>query len=106
MVKGNSFEEFALNTIKALGDSYKGVKVRIKVIYDKRNFTALPSYTNYDWIELMSVPKELSKIKILAKDKMAKSAPTHLEGADEVKNEIIEIDSKVPSTKTEDDLPF
>lgn len=105
-VKGNSFEEFALNTIKALGDSYKGVKVRIKVIYDKRNFTALPSYTNYDWIELMTVPKEQSKIKILAKDKMAKSAPSYLEGANEVKNEIIEIDSKVPSDTTEDDLPF
>jgi hypothetical protein len=107
-VKGNTFEEFALNTIKALGDSYKGVKVRIKVIYDKRNFTALPSYTNYDWIELMTVPQEQSKIKILAKDKMAKDAPKYLEGADKVENEIIEIASSKPvlEVDTVDDMPF
>lgn len=106
LVKGNTFEEFALNTIKALGDKYKGVKLRIKVIYDKRNFTALPSYTNYDWIELMTIPKEESKIKILAKDKMAKDAPKYLEGAEKVKNEIIEIAGKVPTDTTVDDLPF
>jgi hypothetical protein len=114
-VKGNTFEEFCNNIIAALGDSYKGVKVRIKVVYDKRNFTALPSYTNYDWIELMTVPKEESKIKILAKDKMTKSAPKRLEGADEKENEI-EIESTTkkepelalasPETKNEDDLPF
>lgn len=114
-VKGNTFEEFCLNIIDAIGDAYKGVKVRIKVIYDKRNFTALPSYTNYDWIELMTVSKEESKIKILAKDKMTKSVPKKLEGADEKENEI-EIEStteKEPELaiadaggKSEDDLPF
>ena len=105
-VKGNSFEEFARNTIVALGDKYKGVKIRIKVIYDKRNFTALPAYTNYDWIELMTVPMEQSRIKILAKDKMVKDAPKYLEGADKVENEIIEIATKPVVEKTEDDLPF
>ena len=113
-VKGNTFEEFCTNVIKAIGDSYKGVKVRIKVVYDKRNFTALPSYTNYDWIELMTISKEASKIKILAKDKMTKSAPKELKGADEKENEI-EIESttnKEPElalaspVQNEDDLPF
>jgi len=111
-VKGNTFEEFCTNVIAAIGESYKGVKVRIKVVYDKRNFTALPSYTNYEWIELMTVPVEDSKIKILPKDKMTKSAPKNLAGADEKENEI-EIESiTVKETtinvapQTEDDLPF
>jgi hypothetical protein len=113
-VQGATFESFCNNVITAIGNSYKGVKVRIKVVYDKRNFTALPSYTNYEWIELMTVSKEDSKIKILAKDKMTKSAPKELKGADEKLNEI-EIEStntKEPeldiiATETkEDDLPF
>jgi hypothetical protein len=103
-VKGDTFEQFALNTIKALGNSYKSLKVRIKVVYDKRNFTALPAYTNYDWIEPMTIPKEQSRIKILAKDKMAKSAPSYLEGADKVENEI-QMDSKSTISNV-DDLPF
>lgn len=115
-VKGNTFEEFCNNVIATLGTAYLGVKVRIKVVYDKRNFTALPSYTNYDWIEPMTVSKEDSKIKILGKDKMVKSAPKQLAGADEKENEIEVASTTVAEpevafatpepTKTEDDLPF
>lgn len=114
-VKGNTFEEFCKNVINAIGTAYKGVKVRIKVVYDKRNFTALPSYTNYDWIEPMSVPKEQSKIKIVAKDKMVKSAPKQLAGADEKENEIEiavsndkepELALASPVVESEDDMPF
>lgn len=108
-VKGNTFEEFCKNAIAAIGDSYKGVKVRIKVVYDKRNFTALPSYTNYEWIELMTIPASESKIKILAKDKLVKSLPKNLKGADEKENEI-EIETNKATTKqpeeSKDDLPF
>jgi hypothetical protein len=115
-VEGVTFEDFCKNTITAIGDSYKGVKIRIKVVYDKRNFTALPSYNNYDWIELMTVPKSESKIKILDKDKMIKSTPSTLDGADEKLNEIEvastsqkndDIAFAVPTLeKEEDDLPF
>jgi len=114
-VKGVTFEEFCKNVIAAIGDSYKGVKVRIKVIYDKRNFTALPSYTNYEWIEPMTISKENSKIKILAKDKMEKSTPTNLKGADEKENEIEIASTTVKEpvfaiattpTETVDDLPW
>lgn len=114
-VKGNTFEEFCTSVINTVGDTFKGVKVRIKVVYDKRNFTALPSYTNYEWIEPMTVLKENSKIKIIAKDKMTKSVPKKLEGADEKLNEI-EIESNVvetveelvglPAPTTTEDLPF
>lgn len=116
-VEGKTFEDFCVNAIATIGDSYKGVKVRIKVVFDKRNFTALPAYTNYEWIEKMTISKEDSKIKILAKDKMVKSAPKKLEGGDDKLNEIevasttkeekeIAFASTPDIPKEEDDLPF
>jgi len=112
-VEGLTFEEFCLSVVKALGTSNEGVKIRIKVIYDKRNFTALPAYTNYEWIELMSIPASESKIKILNKDKMEKDIPANLEGANLRKNEIEENTSlslltDLPSgdEKKEDEMPF
>jgi hypothetical protein len=104
-VKGDTFEEFCKATIAALGDSYKGVKVRIKVVYDKRNFTSLPKYTNYTWIERMTVPKEESEIKIFTSDRLTKLIPKRIEGADEdVKNILSEIPEK-PKVD-EDELPW
>jgi hypothetical protein len=101
-VKGDTFEEFCKATIAALGDSYKGVKVRIKVVYDKRNFTSLPKYTNYTWIERMTVPKEDSEIKIFSGDRLTKFIPKKIEGADEeVKNVLAEI-----PTEKKEDMPF
>lgn len=112
-VSGTTFEEFCKNVIKAVGDSNKGVKIRFKIVYDKRNFTALPSYTNYTWIELMTVPKSESKITILKKDKMEKDVPTNLEGANNRRNEIEEkafdLDFTLAKSKPDDNqdiLPF
>lgn len=102
-VGGETFEEFCKATLNALGDSYKGVKVRIKVVYDKRNFTSLPKYTNYTWIERMTVPKEESEIKIFGSDRLTKFIPKRIEGADEnVKN----ILNDIPVEKKEEEIPF
>lgn len=102
-VKADSFEEFARATIKALGESYKGVKIRIKVVYDRRNFTALPRYTNYTWIEKMTVPKEESEIKIFTSDKLTKTMPRRIEGADESVTNILNKDEGVTPSN---EIPF
>ena len=65
-----TFQEFAETVVRLLGDKFKDKKVRIKVIYDRNNFTSLPSYTRYVWIETMDTPKEESKIRVLGIDKM------------------------------------
>jgi hypothetical protein len=102
-VKADTFKEFCESTIAMLGDSYKGVKVRIKVVYDKRNFTSLPKYTNYTWIERMTIPKEESEIKIFSSDRLSKSVPKKIAGADEdVKNVLTEINVATDEEK----LPF
>lgn len=65
-----SFKDFCEKTISILGDKYKGKKVRVKVIYNYSNYTALPNYVPF--IESMDVPKEESKLDILSIDKMTK----------------------------------
>lgn len=108
-VEGDTFEAFSNATIAALGNSYKGKKIRIKVVYDKRNYTSLPSYLNYQWIESMDIPTEKSAIEILSKDKMVRDLPAKMEGANTVIN-IIEKKSNTTNgsalEKDTEDLPF
>ena len=70
IIEGADFKSFCEDTVRLLGDAYKGVKVRIKVIYNYNNFTTLPRYVPF--IEQMSVPKAESKLEILSIDKMTK----------------------------------
>lgn len=71
--EANTFEEFAKAIVGLLGDNYKDKKVRIKVVYDRNNFTSLPSYTRYVWIEPMTISKEESKMRVLSIDKMSRT---------------------------------
>ena len=66
----NDFDHLTEHTLKVFGDKYKGVKVRVKVIYSNSNYTSLPPYTPF--IENMNVPKEESKLEILSIDKMVR----------------------------------
>jgi hypothetical protein len=101
-VNADTFADFCKSTIAVLGDAYKGKKVRIKVVYDKRNFTSLPKYTNYTWIESMTIPKEESEIKIFSNDRLTKLMPKKIAGADEdVKNILTE-----SKPVEEEKLPF
>lgn len=90
-ITATSFSDLATKFVAALGSSYKGTKIRLKVVYDKKNWTSTPDYGKYVWIEPMTVPKDKSKIRIMDIDKMARdSAP-----------------SGTPTTnKPKEDLPF
>ena len=64
-----SFKEVATAIVSVLGDTYKGKKVRIKVVYDwQEKYTCLPNYSSFRFIESMSIPKEDSTIQILSID--------------------------------------
>lgn len=111
LFESDSFKQFA-DTIKSkIGDKYKGVQLRIKVVYDYNDWATLPSYTKFPWIEKMEdVPTlDKSKIKILENvDKMAKSN----DKPDKVKKEanpFSDNNSDEGAAITEsksDDLPF
>jgi hypothetical protein len=72
-----SFKEFAEKTIQILGDSYVGVKIRVKFVYSGK-YTSLPKPWKPRFIERMDnngyygEPKGDSKIKILSIDQMTR----------------------------------
>lgn len=66
----SNFDEFTEMVIRILGESYKNVPVRIKLVYNNKGYTTLPNYAVYTFIENMNVTK--SKIKKLAIDVFVK----------------------------------
>ena len=96
--KADDFEEFAKTTINLLGDSYKGKKVRVKVVYSDTGYTSLPQYWKFRFIESMDVLKENSKIKMMSIDKVTREPKP-----DVVETTLNPIEVKA---KVNDDLPF
>lgn len=90
-----NFTDFANRYIQVLGSTYKNVKVRLKVVYDRKNWTSTPEYGKYKWIEPMSVPTDKSKIRILTIDKMSRDSMPKMENQDQATKE-----------QPKDSLPF
>lgn len=105
---GNSFKEFALNTVKVLKGNFEGKKVRAKIVYDYRGYTSLANNPDFRFIEPMSVLKEKSEISILDNDRMTRD---NIKGNERKNNVINIIDSEDPSlnnrpTSNKTDIPF
>jgi hypothetical protein len=101
-----SFKEFAESVVRVLGKRYEGKRVRIKVVYSGK-YTSLPSYTKFQFIESMDIPKEKSKIKILSLDKMSREVKPDVETPTIDPISVLTSDLKSPSnTGTTENLPF
>jgi hypothetical protein len=100
-INATGFDDFAKKFIQVLGTSYKGVKVRIKVVYDRKNWTSTPEYGKYAWIEPMTIPKEKSKIRPLTIDKLTRTEAPIMR-----KKDGSDTNTTSTSPKSEGDLPF
>lgn len=60
-LSGSTMEEFSAAIIKCLGNSYVGVKVRLKLVFNTKDYLSFPKM---NFIELMSVPASSSRLKI------------------------------------------
>ena len=93
-----SFEQFCNKVISDIGKSYYSKELRIKLVYDKKNWPTLPA-----WPTMFEDPTKISdadsKMTITQWDKVE---PTVVEMDADVKPEDI---PPLPK-KTEDDLPF
>jgi len=98
--EAETFKDFAESVVNIIGKNNEGKKVRIKVVYDRNNFTSLPSYTRYVWIESMDVSDEESKIRILSIDKMQRTQ------SDREVDSPNPFDNSTNSSESKDDLPF
>ena len=65
----NSFKEFVNKTISLIGDSYKDVKLRVKMVYSGK-YTSLPSYWKFRFIERMDAERKITWMSIDEKDRV------------------------------------
>ena len=94
-----SFEGWAEEIANYLNRADKSKLLRVKVVYNNKNYTTLPTYAKYTFIEPMSIPKEESSIIELGIDKFTRSVI-----ADQESN--IDPLNTVEETSNENGLPF
>lgn len=73
----NTFNEFVTFVANKINERSKGVKLRVKFVYDNKGYVNTPDYVSSTtpWIESMTVSEEDSKIKILPNDVMVRTQP-------------------------------
>lgn len=100
---GESFKEFAEWIVTLLNAADKTKKLRVKVVYNNKGYTTLPSYAKYTFIEPMELPEgQTSKIAQLNIDQFVRPVV-----ADEEKKEVNPLGTLGNTTAEKtDDLPF
>lgn len=94
-----SFEGWAEEVANYLNRADKSKLLRVKVVYNNKNYTTLPTYAKYTFIEPMSVSKEESSIIELGIDKFTRSVIADQESDKDPLNVVEE-------TPDENGLPF
>ena len=94
-----SFEGWAEEVANYLNRADKSKLLRVKVVYNNKNYTTLPTYAKYTFIEPMSISKGESSIIELGIDKFTRSVI-----ADQESN--IDPLNTVEETPDENGLPF
>ena len=75
----DSFESFCKAFISDLGDKYKGVELRVKMVVNNKGYTTLAAYAPA--FELASVPENESTLKINSIDKVKADSPATADAA-------------------------
>lgn len=70
---GTSFEEFSQEVVNYLNNADKSKILRVKIVYNDKGYTTLPSYARYTFIEPMVLPEgQTSSITELRIDNFTK----------------------------------
>lgn len=70
---GTKFEEFSKEVVDYLNNADKSKLLRVKVVYNDKGYTTLPSYAKYTFVEPMVLPEgQTSAITELRIDNFAK----------------------------------
>ena len=103
-LKPESFKEYAEDIIKLLKGKIEDVPIRVKIVFNEKGFTTLPKYSKYKFIELMTVPKELSKIQPMDIDIFVR--PTSVTPNVKSTSNTLEINTEEEVTDIKSNLPF
>lgn len=96
----SNFEGWANEVANYLNNADKSILLRIKVVYNNKNYTTLPTYAKYTFIEPMTVSKENSAIVELGIDKFTRSVIADQE------NDKDPLNTTDSTEEVGDDLPF
>lgn len=59
VISGNTWDEFGGNVVALLGDAYKGVDLRVKLILNGKDYTSFPKQAFRPFVQRMDVPNTL-----------------------------------------------
>lgn len=98
---GSSYVEFINWVASLLNKANKEILLRVKVVYNKKGYTTLPSYCKFTFIEPMVLPEgEESKIAELNIDQFTR--PIVADNEVKVDNPLVSVSVDAPAN----DLPF
>lgn len=60
VITGNTWDEFGGNVVAILGDAYRGVDVRVKLILNNKDYTMFPKQAFRPFIQRMDMPNTLA----------------------------------------------
>ena len=60
VITGNTWDEFGGNVVTLLGDAYKGIDVRVKLILNNKDYTMFPKQAFRPFIQRMDTPDTLA----------------------------------------------
>ena len=103
---GTTFEEFSKEVVDYLNNADKSKLLRVKIVYNDKGYTTLPSYAKYTFIEPMVLPEgKTSAIVELGIDNFTKTVVADREA----KVDSLRVETSTGgyvSTGTSSDLPF
>lgn len=103
---GTTFEEFAKEVVDYLNNADKSKLLRVKIVYNDKGYTTLPSYAKYTFIEPMVLPEgKTSAIVELGIDNFTKTVVADREA----KVDSLRVGTSTGGyvgTGTSSDLPF
>lgn len=98
---GASYKEFIDWVASLLNKANKEILLRVKVVYNKKGYTTLPSYCKFTFIEPMVLPEgEESKVTELNIDQFTR--PITADNEVKVDNPLVSVSVDTPAN----DLPF
>jgi hypothetical protein len=96
VISGNTWDEFGGNVVTLLGDAYKGVDVRLKVILNNKDYTTFPKQAFRPFIQRMDTPDTLAIDVKYERTELKSSGGTSSSGLDAL------LDSPAPATTGSD----
>lgn len=98
MFSGASYKEFVEWVASLLNAANKEILLKVKIVYNKKGYTTLPSYCKFKFIEPIKLPEgQSSEITELNIDQFTR--PIQADSETEESNPLV-------SSKEESDLPF